>query len=415
MSGIVSVLQNALIGNQEKSILDKKDANDLFSALRADSTSLENLSSQFLQVGIEQHFNGDYKEAAKSFEAAINISPQSEYTSQTAQYLSQAYLKLDQPDKAIAAYKKIISMNPTNSDIRSQYGQLLYSEERYDEAVVQYKAAMELDPSNANNRYSYGEALLKVKNYAEAEYQFQQVKRMDPTSYAGDYGLGKTYAQSGDYDRAIRHFEAALRLNPEFHDARAEIGYAYADDGNIAKAKEVLGKLEKLDDALAKTLKEQIDQKEPPRISTALADSTFPYNLTMGLQVSAIDEYLKNEGASASVTMKFRFSKDMDIASIENRLNWTISRASSYNLAETYNYGEVIPDTEVLLSPLPDYVLYDPETRTATVGFTIRQNETEANGTIDPSHIVFSFNGTDVNGIAIDSSADQYSGFSGSF
>lgn len=412
--GIASILQNSILGNQQKSILDKKDGTDLFTALRKDSSSLEDLSNQFLQIGIEQYFNGDYKEAAKSFEAAINISPQSDYTSQTTQYLSQTYLKLEKPEKAIAAYQKAVSLNPADSDIRSQYGKLLYSEERYDEAVVQYKTAMELDPTNANYRYSYAEALLKVKNYTEAERQFQQVKRMDSRSYAGDYGLGKTYAQSGDYDRAISHFEAALRLKPDFYDAYAEIGYAYADDGNITKAKEVLEKLEKQDASLAGTLKEHIDQKEPPRISSALSGSSFPFHLVKGLEVSVIDQYLENAGASVSLTMQFKFSKDMDVASIENRLNWTISRASSHNLAETYNYGDVIPETEIMLSPIPDYVLYNVETRTATVGFTVRQNET-ANGTIDPSHIVFAFNGTDVNGVAIDSRADQYSGFSGSF
>ena len=66
--------------------------------------------------------------------------------------------------------------------------------------------------------------------------------------------------------------------------------------------------------------------------------------------------------------MKFLFSKDMDSTSIENRFNWNISRASSANIAKTYNFGDEIPPTEVALGTYPDYVLYDKETQTASLG-----------------------------------------------
>ena len=64
-------------------------------------------------------------------------------------------------------------------------------------------------------------------------------------------------------------------------------------------------------------------------------------------------------------------------------------------------------------NPIPTYVIYDTDTQTATLGFTITQNET-ADGTIDPSHIVFTFDGEDVYGLSISGNGDEYSGFSGS-
>jgi hypothetical protein len=57
-------------------------------------------------------------------------------------------------------------------------------------------------------------------------------------------------------------------------------------------------------------------------------------------------------------------------------------------------------------------VYYNQQDQAATVLFRIRQNAT-GNGTLDPSHINFSFNGKDVVGLSMDKSADQYSGFSG--
>jgi hypothetical protein len=71
-------------------------------------------------------------------------------------------------------------------------------------------------------------------------------------------------------------------------------------------------------------------------------------------------------------------------------------------------------DTEVDLPPVPRSVYYDPEKMTALVRFDLTQNAT-ADGTIDPSHIVFSFNGKDTDGNSMDVQYDQFMGFSKSF
>ena len=410
MSVIATVLNNSLNAAPQSGLFEEKDASALFDALLQQSNGMEALSNQFLQTGIDQYLNKEYEEAAKSFKAAVSLAPYSDYNIESSQYLVQSYLKLEETDKAIEAYQAAIQRNPDNDSLRVSLGQLFYAEERYEESAEHYRGAVQINPS-ATNRYSYGEALLKVGNYGEAEYQFNRVKRLDPDSYAGDYGLGKMFAQDERYDKAIEHFEEALNRQPDFYDALSEIGYTYADMGEIEKAREVEEKLEKLDENLSLLVSNYIDEKEPPKIAFAFASSSFPYNSPKNFQVAAIDTYLENAGAEASVTMEFLFTKEMDPASVQNILNWNISRASSSNIAETYNFGDEIPSTEIMLDPYPDYVLYDRDSQTATLGFTVRQNET-ADGTIDPSHIVFTFDGEDIYGVAMDPSADEFSGFS---
>ncbi len=409
-SGINTILQNSMLPVAKAGLFEEKEPSDLFNALTLQQSRLESISNQFLQTGIDQYLNKEYEKAAKSFEAALSIAPNSSYSQATSQHLVQAYLKLKKPDKAIETYQQAIRSNPTDDQLHSALGQLFYAEERYDEAEEQYRLAIEINPS-AENRYSYGESLLKVNNTNEAEYQFNQVKRLDSESYAGDYGLGKTFAQSGDYEKAIEHFEAALKLDPTFYDALAEMGYAYADMGKIDEARMVQEELQIKDEALASTLQLYIDEKEPPRIAFAFATSSFPYTAPKAYPVSAIDAYLENANAEKTLTMEFLFTKPMDRASVEDRFNWTISRASDSNLAKSYNFGDTIPDTEITLDIYPDYVLYDKDSQTATIGFTISQNET-ADGTIDPSHIVFKFDGEDIYGVSMDPDADEFSGFS---
>lgn len=397
--------------NSIAGVLGGSDSSSIFAPLLQQQNGMANLSNQFLKTGIDQYLNKNYKKAVKSFQAAINLAPNSSYNVDSSKYLVQTYLQLGKTDKAIDTYKAAIKRNPKQDDLMTGLGKLYYSEGKYKDSAAQYKAAVQINPS-ASNRFSYGEALIKVGNYSEAEHQFQEVKRLDPENYAGDYGLGKLYEQTKQYDKAIAHFRKALELDPTFYDAQAEMGYTYADMGDIDKAKDVLNKLTKNDESQAQTLQEYINQKEPPKISFALSTSTFPYSATKGDQVSSIDSYLQNAGAEMSMTMQFYFSKEMDPASVENTLNWNIARASSSNLAKTYNYGDAIPSTEVTIDSIPDYVVYDKDKQTATVGFTIRQNAA-ADGTIDPSHIVFKFDGKDAYGVSMDPNGDEFSGFSG--
>ena len=54
--------------------------------------------------------------------------------------------------------------------------------------------------------------------------------------------------------------------------------------------------------------------------------------------------------------------------------------------------------------------MYDAVNLRATVTFSLSQNA-DGNGTLDPSHLVFKFSGTDADGKKMDPNADQYDGF----
>ena len=164
MSGIGTVLNNSLNAINNSGLFEEKDATAIFDALSNQQEGMENLSNQFLQTGIDEYLNEDYEKATKSFEAAINLAPYSDYNIESTKYLVQTYLKLEETDKAIEAYQAAIQRNPNDDTLRASLGQIFYSEDRYDEAAEQYRGAVQVNPS-ATNRYSYGEALIKVGNF----------------------------------------------------------------------------------------------------------------------------------------------------------------------------------------------------------------------------------------------------------
>jgi hypothetical protein len=163
--------------------------------------------------------------------------------------------------------------------------------------------------------------------------------------------------------------------------------------------------------SLAATLREYIYANAAPKISLAYSTNNFKASLGPGTPVADLDSSLSTTQASKAFTMRFAFTKDMDPVSIQNPLNWGISRAMGTNVGGAYNWGMPASATDVVFPSLPAGVVYDPETFSADVTFKITQNR-EGNGTIDPSHVMFRFYGKDAYGKAMDLAADEYSGIS---
>jgi tetratricopeptide (TPR) repeat protein len=387
------------------------DTENLFISSLQQQSQLESLSNQALSRGIDLYSQKNYEKASVEFQRAINLNPNSDYAVDATKYLAQSYLRLNQTDKAVKAYQDTIKRNRDSDSLYIELGNLLYSENRFDEAVNAYQAAVNIDP-NSTNQYSLGQGQLQMGNTNAAKEAFRSVIRLEPQNSYGYLGLGKAYAKDGDYKRAIEQYEIAITKQSDNYDVYLDMGYAYADMGEMDKAKDLVDYLDNKDNDLSTLLDDYINSVEKPKMLFAWGSSTFNYTQTFKTPVSVLDSYLENADATKSMNVKIQFSKDMDRSSIENVLNWDISRASGSGPAQSYNYGDAIPETEAVITPIPDSVLYDSYNNTATISFTIRQNSS-VNATIDPSHIVFKFKGEDASGNSMDLDYDEFSGFSG--
>ena len=383
----------------------------LFSAAGNQAAQLEGLANQALNNGIEKYTKEDYKGAAREFRRALGLSPFSAYTPDATKYLAQAYLRMDETEKAIDAYKQTLTIMPQRDDLHIALGNLYIAEGRTSEAIGSYEAAVRIY-DDAVNRFSLGQAYLKSGRNDDAEHQFRKVIQKAPKGTSGYYGLGQALSAQKKYPEAIQEFERALQQDKNFWDAYAEMGFTYADAGDLTKAEEMKDLLEFKDPDLAGLLEEYIQKATRPQILFAWGNSGFHYFLPARTPVADLGDYLKSANASQSLSMVFQFNKAMDRQEIENPLNWSIKRASGHGPGHDYNFGLPIPDTEVRISPLPTDIYYDEKNYTATVRFTITQNAA-ANGTLDPSHIEFAFKGKDADGNAMDPMFDQFMGFSG--
>ncbi len=250
---------------------------DIFSYTVPQSGQLEGLANSALSNGIDLYTKKNYDGAIKAFKRAIGLSPTSSYSVDAANYMAQAYLKLNDTQGAIDAYKKAIQLDPSRDDTHTSLGNLYFSQNRYQDAQQEYEQAVKLNPS-ANNRFSLGQAYMYNGRYSDAENQFRQVQNLEPDKPNGYYGLGQNYAKQGLYPEAVSAFKKAIDLKQDFYDAYAEMGYAYADSGQIDEANKILDLLKDKAPSLVDNLSNSISKNDPPKFwFVQLASSSFQY------------------------------------------------------------------------------------------------------------------------------------------
>ena len=380
------------------------------------NAQLDSFAQNNLVKGLQLYSDQKYNEAIQVFKRAIGYSPKSSAAINAYDYMAKAYINLGDQKSAIEAYQKSIVADPSQDAAHTSLANLYYSQGDYGKALKQYQQAAKLNPSGANY-FSLGQGYLADGQYDNALQAFNTVRRQAPTDPYGDFGKGQVYAKQGMYADAISAFQRAIKIDPGYWNAYSEMGYALADTGQLKQAQDIVtNTLQANAPDLATQLSTYIDSKTKPQIlGNTYSDIGTPF-LTVpgpGTKVSNLGSLnLVNPDTTQTFSISFQFSKPMDQSSVENLTNWTITRASGKYLSDTYNYGQTTPSSEVMLPYNPTGVIYDSKTMIATVLFSVTQNSS-ANGTIDPSHIQFTFNGTDANGLAMDPKANEYTGFTG--
>jgi len=350
---------------------------------------------------------GKYEQAIQDLKQVVAVQPDNV---DAYNYLGNAYLKQNKTKEAIETFALAARLNPAAPDSYNNLAKSYLQANNYDEAEKQLKRAAQLDPRATYAPYTLGHLYVQTKRFQEAQGLFEKVVKLAPTDANAHYGLGLVYNKLGRPEDAKQELEKAVSLKKDFAAAYYELGIAQSALGDKEGAQQQISALKDLDLNLYSDLKSTI--AAPQLLMSLDYLSNFPATLGAGTDLAKLYGALATPNASKDFTMAFQFSREMDVASVQNPANWTISRATG-GTGGLYSNGLVLnPENEVGVGPLPTMVSYDPLNQQATVTFSITQNAA-GTGTIDPSHLVFKFNGKDVDGKTMDPAANEYDGFAG--
>lgn len=382
----------------------------MFSALTSASALRTNVANTLLSSGINAMQNKNYAQAASAFRQAAAMQPDlvEAYT-----YQGDAYSRMGKKKEAIASYKLSLSVDKTQDEVYSSLANVYIDDGQRGEAEKVLKEGIKENKLNTPAYYTLGHLQAQDKRYIEAEANFRETIKLEPKDGNGYYALGMALNGQERHDEAIKELEKATQLKKEFVPALYELGKAYFGAGNIEKAQEQVDLLKKIDKNEARLSADQLAEeiRKPKIIAYNAKNSSLKLNMGPISLLALNPVAFVQPGASSNFKVQFSFDSEMDIGSVMNPLNWRITKASG-GTAGLYNNG-LYSAKDVPVPYIPKSVSYDPLTKQATLVFTISQLKDSTEGTLDPKRLIFSFQGTDINGRSMDSSADQYNGWKG--
>jgi tetratricopeptide (TPR) repeat protein len=129
-------------------------------------------------------------------------------------------------DDAIAAFQRVVQMDPTDVGGNVNLGQMYMQVRRYPEAIATFRAAAAAEPYSQTAAYNLGIALTRAGERAEGEKVMERFKELRDSGYRTV--LGQNYLEQGRYAEALSstglESELVSRETPSvtFADASAE-------------------------------------------------------------------------------------------------------------------------------------------------------------------------------------------------
>ena len=146
----------------------------------------------------------------------------------------------NKPEEALAAFQRVLKIDPRDVGANVQTGQLYAQQRKYPEAVVAFRAALAEEPYNGTALYNLGTALLRAGQREEGQRLVQQFQALRQSGAATT--IGQNYLEQGRYAEAVSSTGAEAdvvdKRTPEvvFTDATAAVLPAAARGEAISTA-----------------------------------------------------------------------------------------------------------------------------------------------------------------------------------
>jgi tetratricopeptide (TPR) repeat protein len=141
---------------------------------------------------------------------------------------------------AVAAYRKLVDLDPADPLAREYLGVALARQGKPDEALKQYADALQLDPSSASAHYDIGILLIQERREEEAIEHFRQAARLDPGLATAHFQLANLLMRKEQDADAEREYEAVVSVDPQNEFARFMQAMAAVHRGSYARARTLL-------------------------------------------------------------------------------------------------------------------------------------------------------------------------------
>lgn len=198
-----------------------------------------------LRLGSNYARIGKLDEASEQLTKAAELNP---HDLQSRHLLALIYSMQRKFDLAASEYEAILKASSQSDsqkiDIYFYLGQLYYSQGQYDKAALQFKRILELDPENTEVMYLLSSFYLDKDQREDAMLLLKECIAVEAMKHPGCYNsLAYVYAEDNIHlDRALSFVEEALRQEPNNGAYLDTLGWVYYRQGKYEEALVALNK-----------------------------------------------------------------------------------------------------------------------------------------------------------------------------
>ena len=164
---------------------------------------------------------GDLTKAIASFKQVIQLQP-----SNFAAYnnLGNIFQSQGETEKAIAAWQKAAEIKPDNAFIHHNLGQIWQLEAKPELALAAYKKAIALKPDYVAAYLNLGQLLHQEGAVKRAEQCYQRVLDLEPNNAEAHFSYGNLLKTEQRLESAIAAYRLAVKHQPDFTAAYLNVG-----------------------------------------------------------------------------------------------------------------------------------------------------------------------------------------------
>jgi len=194
-----------------------------------------------LNKGVQSYKNARYEDATAHFQKAVALDPR---LLNARLYLATAYAQryvpgADTPEnnqigqQAIDEYKKVLQMDPKNTNSVKGIASLYFNMKKFDQAKEYHEKAKQLDPNDPEEYYSIA-VIDWTQSYAPRQEERaklglkpdEPLKDKKVCEALRDRNLSKV-------DEGIQNLNKALQLRPDYDDAMAYMNLLYREKADL--------------------------------------------------------------------------------------------------------------------------------------------------------------------------------------
>ncbi len=198
-------------------------------AFRHDGKLLEPIAGQFLM---------DFSEREKVVTSTpVPRSEPSPREHEVASWFARGIQLEENPGtqaEAIAAYHKVLELDPIHAAAHINLGTLYYNRQEFALAEKHYRQAIESDPRYALAYFDLGNVLDETGRVQEAVQTYKVAIQLAPTYADAHYNLALAFEKLREPRKALKHWQAYVRLDtsgPWSLHARSQIKRILQADG----------------------------------------------------------------------------------------------------------------------------------------------------------------------------------------